>query len=125
VLAYSSSDLHGRLVRPCDVLYVGVSHRGLFQRLHEFEASANGKGGHSAGTRFFHCHLKGKAYEVASTEPNAKRLYYAMISVNAVYRKPLRAPDDLKRLGVAAQLEWYAIARVKEATGKEPGLNVK
>lgn len=122
LLAYSDKPLLGKQVEPSDVYYVGVSHHGVRARLHQFVQGLEDGGHHSGAKHFYIQHGETPFSELNKA---GHCFFVATVSVPAIYLKARRGADDLKRLGVAAQLEWYALARIKEATGSEPPLNVK
>jgi len=134
VLAYSHSDLQRKVVRERDIFYVGMACEGLLDtRLRQFRDGI-GRGGrltlregvaagvlHSAAARFRRVWLRGKPYD-----PKAPtRLYFACVALDSETAKPWRTPNDLRNLGKVVELEYAAIARVKNAIGHEPLLNSK
>jgi hypothetical protein len=55
-----------------------------------------------------------------------KHFYVAAITIPCEVKKSKRGPEDLRKMGDVACLEYYALARVKEEKqGWEPELNVK
>ncbi len=122
LIAYSSSKLEGKQVRESDVFYVGMSNSSLIGRLNQFVAGLENGGHHSGAKRFFN--------EYALRSPYTKlrrrrRFFVAAIGVPCVVNKQRRIPDDLRKMGEVARLEYYALARVREATRSEPELNKK
>lgn len=134
VLAYSSLDLRGKIVRGKDIFYVGMACEGLVAaRLRHFRHGIGHQKRltlrigvapgilHSAAARFRRIWLRGATYDPEA----AARLYFACVIMDSETAKPWRTPDDLHNLGKVVALEYAAMARVKAAVGHEPLLNSK
>jgi hypothetical protein len=117
-------DLTGDPVTEDEIFYVGVSHRGVRDRLREFTDGLEDGGHHSAAARFFDMVAKRTPY---SSFPQRNPFFVASISVPCTSLKAARSPMDLRKMGVVAQLEWYVLARVRERAKakREPWLNKK
>jgi len=118
LVAFSERDLQGEPARESEVYYIGMSHAGISKRLNQFIRGLKNGHGHCGAVRHFQKH---GPYDNANNDP--RRFFVTSVPVPARVVKGERTPDDLRRLGIAAALEWYALARVKEKTGKEPCLN--
>jgi hypothetical protein len=70
--------------------------------------------------RFYREHCGGKPFGQLKTR---KRLYVAGLTIGCEGDKVDAMPDDLRLMGHVACLEYYAIARIAEKTGKKPALN--
>jgi hypothetical protein len=107
--------LVGKTVKLGDVDYVGMSNNGhgVGRRLHQFLRAIEGKGAHSAGNRVF----------AAGYRPDKKFLFVAHPIV-CCSSKANATPDDFRKMGNVACLEYYAIAHILEQTGAVPSLNV-
>jgi hypothetical protein len=124
VLAYSNLRLDGKHVKEREIFYVGVSHAGVKGRLKQFITGLEDGGHHSGAKRFFFDPECGKELPYSKLAKK-KSFFVSSISVPCTYSKKVRKPLDLRKLGVVAELEWYALARVKEKVGSEPWLNKK
>ena len=122
VLAFADSKLRGKRVAHEDVWYVGMTNEGgLGSRLGQFVRAANGKAGHSAGSRFRKLWLKKQKQKSI----RAMRPVYACCQVKCETEKPWRSTSDLQLMGNVAALEYDVLASIKRKTGFEPVLNKK
>ncbi len=121
VLAFTSRDVLGQRVDERDVFYVGMSHAGVKQRLKQFIVGLEDGGHHSGAKTFFT-----KADRVPYSKLRSrKKFFVASVSIPCRVKKNHRKPEDLKKMGVVAALEWYVLARIKGKIGREPDLNKK
>jgi hypothetical protein len=122
LLAYSTRNLNGKRIKETDVLYVGMSNAagGVRSRLRNFRDGIEKNNSHSAARRFYREYLKNRPW---TTAKNRKTFYYVALSVECVSDKGRVAATDLRELGHIACLEFYAVARVREKTGRAPPLN--
>lgn len=122
-LAYSGDDLRNERVQEKHVYYVGMSsHAGVKSRLKQFIKGLEDGGHHSGAKRFFN--------EVANRVPytrykDKQTFYVAAACVPCVSLKAKRTPLDLKKMGVVVAAEQNVLARIRQKTGHEPGLNKK
>jgi len=123
-LAYTVKNLAGQTVKPKNVFYVGMSNasQGLKQRLNQFHRGIRKGDSHSGAMRFFKNYLKGIPYDNATSR---KKFWIAYLSLDCVVIKDRRTPIDLRAMGKVSCLEYFVLARVKQATRKEPDLNLK
>src|SRR5207245_2063624 len=122
LLAFRNPKLRGKRVYPQDIWYVGMTNEGgLGNRLGQFVQAAEGRTGHSAGTRFCQIWLKRDRQE------NFKAMVplYAYVAVPCETEKPWRSVNDLRNMGRVAALEYNVLAEIKRRTGFEPVLNKK
>jgi hypothetical protein len=125
LLAFTPKNLEGRKLNLVDVFYVGMSNarRGVDGRLKKFADAIEGKPAkHVAGKRFFKKWCKGIPY---SQLPCDKQFFVTGIPVPCQVKKAKRGPEDLRKMGTVAALEYYVLAAAKEKTGSEPRLNRK
>jgi hypothetical protein len=123
LLAYSARPrFQGSAIKPTDVFYVGMSNAagGVRQRLKQFKAGIEKNGLYSGAMRFYREYGGGKPF---AGRQGGKRLYFAALTFECVSDKGLAKPDDLRLMGHICCIEYYAIARVAEQTGKNPPLN--
>ncbi len=122
LLAFGNRKLKGKRVAPEDIWYVGMTNEGgLGNRLSQFVQAANGRTGHSAGSRFRKIWLKRQKQE---------KLYamvpvYTYVAVPCETEKPWRSVKDLRNMGKVAALEYEVLAEIKRRTWFEPVLNKK
>jgi hypothetical protein len=119
-LACTPNRLEGKRVTTEDIFYVGMSnHAGVNKRLRQFLDAADGKGGHSAGTRYYKKYKRHGIYRRAS-------FYVATVSYSSCeMAKRRRTPNELRKMGIVAALEMFVMARVKKETRCEPELNLQ
>ena len=125
LLAFTLEHLAGQKIKLCDVFYVGMSNarRGVNGRLKKFADAIEGKPAkHVAGKRFFKNWCKGITY---SQLPCDKQFFVTGIPVPCQVKKAERGPEDLRKMGNVAALEYYVLAAVEEKTGSEPRSNKK
>jgi hypothetical protein len=116
-------DLDGEPVAAREVLYVGMSnHATLAARLRQFLEGIEHRSGHSAGQRFGSDPEWRHSLSRAGSKLGG-RLYFASGRVPCITRKGKRKGRDLKKMGVIAAAEQFALARVLEKVGREPRLN--
>jgi hypothetical protein len=121
VIAYSKEDLVGSRVREEAVFYVGMSnHAGLRSRLGQFLQGLEDGGHHSGAKRFFNKLARRTPYSRLSLRKN---FLFACAPVPCETTKRERTPLDLRKMGVVAAAELYALARIRHRTGREPELN--
>jgi hypothetical protein len=120
VLACTPKSLEGKRVTTEDIFYVGMSnHAGVNKRLRQFLDAADGKGGHSAGTRYYKKYKRHGIYREAT-------IYVATVSYSSCEMgKRRRTPNELQKMGIVAALEMFVMARVKKETRCEPELNLQ
>ena len=124
LLAYSNEDLEGKSVDLKDVFYVGMSnsHGGVRQRLKRFLYGIENDTSHSAARRFY----KEYAESVPFSQMKGRKTFYSVsMSVRCVVNKETRTPDDLRKMGDVAALEYYVLAHIKDNLNREPKLNKK
>lgn len=123
-LAYTDENLNGEKIRLDQIFYIGMSNSrgGIEQRIYQFLNAIEGRGGHSAGNRFFVEYCGKESY---SKVKQKKRFYFSYLAVPCEVRKTHRQGNDLRKMGEVARFEYCAIAHVKDSTGKEPDLNKK
>lgn len=121
-LAYTEKDLTGDRVTEDTIFYVGMSHASIRNRLRQFTNGLEDGRHHSGAGRFFHDFANHRPY---SSLEKPKRFFVSFISVPCVCIKAKRSPEDLRKLGVVAQLEWYVLARIRAKINREPVLNKK
>ena len=122
LLAYSKRNLKQTKIREEDVLYVGMSNAqgGVRSRLLQFRTGVERYGTHSGAMRFF------REYQNSVPHSQLKRpdsFFYAALSIQCASEKGSLTAADLRSLGHVACLEYYAIARIREKTGRPPPLN--
>lgn len=124
LLAYSDKDLEGKNVELKDVFYVGMSNSrgGVRQRLRQFLHGIENDALHSAARRFYKEYAEGVPF---SRIKRRKTFYCVSASVRCVVNKETRTPDDLRKMGDIAALEYYALAYIKDKLNHEPELNKK
>lgn len=114
----TNRDLAGKAVRNQEICYIGMSnHAGVKKRLKQFLSSAEGRPGHSGGTRFFGLHGR--------YNPDKRPIFVTWLSIRCETRKEHRTAQDLLIMGAVADLEQCALARVKQALHCEPDLNAQ
>jgi hypothetical protein len=123
LLAYAARDLEGQKVKIDDVYYVGMSNsaHGVRARLKQFKSALERGVGHSAGNHCFQRN-KDKPFLKLGTK---KKFYFVALCLECANPKPSAQPDDFRKMGHVACLEYYAIAhvRARSATKKVPPLN--
>jgi hypothetical protein len=122
LLAFTSRKVAGSRVKPNQVLYAGMSNSagGVRARLKQFIKGVENNGLHSGAMRFFREYCGGKPFSQLKTR---KRFYVASLTIECKSDKVDAMPDDLRVMGHVACLEYYAIARIAQKTGKKPALN--
>ena len=122
MLAYTKSKLRGKLIKENDVLYVGMSNSqgGIRTRLKGFGDGLETYGIHSGAKRFYREYQNGRPF---SKLKDQGRFFYATLTIDCISEKSKLQPSDLRELGHVACLEYYAIARIKQKTGRMPTLN--
>jgi hypothetical protein len=123
LLAYDARDLAGQKVKIDDVYYVGMSNSagGVRARLKQFKSALERGYGHSGGNHFFITHKKRPFSKLRAS----KRFYFTALCLQCRSLKTSARPDDFRKMGHVACLEYYAIAHVlaKSASKKVPPLN--
>lgn len=122
ILAYSPKNLGGKAIKLADIFYVGRSNAlgGVKSRLREFlRGIENGKS-HSAAIRFFKVYARGVPF---SKLKRRNKFLVASISLPCAVAKTQRTPDDLRKMGLVAKLEYDVLAHIKDVRGREPKLN--
>ncbi|MBI5649335.1 MAG: hypothetical protein HZC40_02635 [Chloroflexi bacterium] len=124
LLAYSNEDMAGRKINLEDIFYVGMSNArgGVKSRLGQFLDGIETGKSHSGAMRFFKTYLEERPFSRAKT---GKRFFVAITTFPCVVEKSKRTAKDLRKMGDVARLEYYVIAYIKEALGREPELNKK
>lgn len=124
LLAYTDKDLEGKGIELADIFYVGMSNSrgGVRQRLKQFIRGIEKGASHSAGIRFLKEHANGIPF---SRMKSRKTFFVVSISIPCVVDKARRTPEDLRKMGGVARLEYYVLAHIKEALKREPKLNKK
>lgn len=124
VLAYSDQDLEGKPINPRDIFYVGMSNSqgGVRQRLGQFLRAIEMGTGHSGGNRFYAEYAHDRPF---SELENRKTFFVAVVTIPCDVDKKDRTPADLRAMGDVAALEYYVLAHIREALGREPELNKK
>jgi hypothetical protein len=125
LLAFGQKYLQGKDIDLSDVFYVGMSNArgGLNQRLRQFADAIEARNGkHSAGTRFLKKWCNGTPYSKLALR---ERFYVTAITIPCQVKKKKREPENLRTMGDVAALEYYVLAKVKEASNREPQLNKK
>jgi hypothetical protein len=122
LLAFASERFAGETIKPDQVLYVGMSNSagGVRSRLKQFIKGIERNGYHSGAMRFYREQCKGEPFAKLKTR---KRLYVAALTIECEGDKVDAEPTDLRLMGHVACLEYYAIARIAQKTGKKPALN--
>jgi len=122
--AYTEKKLEGEKAKPADIFYVGMSNskKGLKGRINSFNRGIRKGDSHSGAIRFFKNYLKRKSYYKVKSQ---KKLWIAHLPLDCKVIKDRRTPKDLRTMGKVACLEYFVLARVKDATGYEPDLNLK
>jgi hypothetical protein len=120
-IAYSNENLEGRHVRKEDIFYIGMSnHASVRSRLNRFRQVLEKGRGHAGAKRFRKERAGGTPY--SRLEPGTD-FFVAWALVPCETKKKRRTPKDLRKMGVVAAVEMYALARVLHKTGREPELN--
>jgi hypothetical protein len=122
VLAYSDENLEGEQVKEEKIFYVGMSHAGIRQRLRQFIKGIEDGKHHSGAGRFFKVYADHVPY---SQLPNKRAFFVASVAIPCVVNKRERTPEDLRRMGEVARLEFLVLAHIKEKLHTEPELNKK
>jgi hypothetical protein len=125
LLAFAQKNLERQKINLCDVFYVGMSNarRGVNGRLKQFVNAIEGKSDkHAAGKRFFKEWCNGTPYSQLACN---KQFYVTGITVPCQVEKGKRAPEDLRKMGEVAALEYYVLAAIKGEPSSEPRLNRK
>jgi hypothetical protein len=119
ILAFSERALAGKQIKVSDVFYIGMStaRLGVQQRLRQFKAGIERNCCHSGAMRFYREHANDRPF----SKLQGDRGFYAAALVTQCERQ---SPADWRHMGHVACLEYYAIARVLEKTGKVPPLNL-
>jgi hypothetical protein len=114
--------MQGKCVLPRDVFYVGMTNSagGLRARLAQFQRAIAGNHGHRSGDRFFRICAKSKPFSRIQTR---HRFFYATLPVSCESRKANATPEDFRKMGDVARLEYEAVACVLEKVGRLPKLN--
>jgi hypothetical protein len=121
MLAYSAvPGIKGSVVKARDVLGMSNAAGGVGSRLKQFKAGIEKYGVHSGAMRFYREYGGGKPF---SGTKSGKRVYFVALTFECESNKSLAKPDDLRLMGQINCLEYYAIARLGEHTGKNPALN--
>ncbi|QWG16134.1 hypothetical protein KMZ68_13880 [Bradyrhizobium sediminis] len=122
LLAFTSEKIAGETVKPDQVLYAGMSNSagGVRARLKQFIKGIEKNDFHSGAMRFYREYCGGKPFSQLRTR---RRLYVAALAIECKSDKVDAQPDDLRLMGHVACLEYYAIARIAQKTGKKPALN--
>lgn len=122
LLAFTAADLEGRPVDAHEVFYVGMSNSagGVRQRLKQFKTGIEVNDLHSGAMRFYRDYCHDKPFSAAN---NGQRLFFAALTIQCESNKSAATPDDMRQMGHVGCLEYYAIARVAEQTGRNPPLN--
>lgn len=97
------------------IAYVGMSNAqgGLGSRLKQFSDTIFGKTGHGGAERFRHKH--------ADPDTLVQQLYVSVRVIACDVRSNL--PDDLRKMGEVAQLEYRCLAEYRERFGMLPEFN--
>ncbi len=123
LLAYDARALEGQRVRVDDIYYVGMSNSagGVRARLKQFKSALEKGGRHSGGN---HCYKQNKQTPFSEL-PTRKKFYFTAWCLRCDSLKRRAKPDDFRKMGMIACLEYYAIAHVlaKSTTKKVPPLN--
>jgi hypothetical protein len=122
LLAFTSEKIAGASVKPNQVLYAGMSNSagGVRARLKQFIKGIEQNDFHSGAMRFYREHCGARPFSQLKTR---KRIYFATLTIECESDKFDARPDDLRLMGHVACLEYYAIARIAQKTGKKPALN--
>jgi hypothetical protein len=111
VLAITDEDLEGQRVQLSQVCYVGMSNskKGLKGRWGQFARAVKGKSGlHSGGDTIFN--------DIGSYEDWNRQLFVAACPV--VCNVGSSSPEDLRKMGIVAYLEYEALAQFVEGNSK-------
>ncbi len=124
LLAYSSKKLNGTKIKLADIFYVGMSCSlgGVKSRLLQFQRGIEYGKSHSAAIRFFKVHAGSVPY---SQLKRRNEFFVASISIPCKVGKANRTPEDLRKMGMIAKLEYDVLAHIKAKREREPWLNKK
>ncbi len=127
LLAYTDRDLDLQPIELHDIFYVGMSNSdgGVRERLKSFINGIEKYRSHSGGKRFYETYAHRQSFSVFAQTNGGKQFYVASVSIPCQVIKTQRSPDDLRRMGDVAQLEYYVLAYIKDKVGSEPELNKK
>ena len=122
MIAYTKTELKGKPIRENDVLYVGMStaQGGVRTRLKQFGDGLETYGIHSGAKRFYREYQNNLPF---SRLRDQSTFFYTALAINCISDKSMLQPGDLRELGHIVCLEYYAIARIKQKTGRTPPLN--
>jgi len=123
LLAYTAKDIAGQKIRIDDVYYVGMSNSagGVRARLRQFKSALEKGCGHSAGN---HCFAQNRSRAFSGLR-GKKAFFFTSLCVPCSGLKSSGTPEDFRKMGFVACLEYYAIAHVLAhgAARKVPPLN--
>jgi hypothetical protein len=127
VLAYSDKDLEDQPIELVDIFYVGMSNSdgGVQERLKGFINGIEKYRSHSGGKRFYKLYAQAQPFSIFSQNNGGKQFFVASVSIPCQVTKVKRTPDDLRKMGEVARLEYYVLAHIKSILGTEPALNKK
>lgn len=116
-LAITTKNLEGTKPKWCDVVYIGMTNSkgGLASRWQQFANSINGKEGHSGGKTIF--------ADLGNYKKWRKNLYVSAMGINC--NVATQKPDDYKKMGWIAFLEYDAFAEYAKTIGGHPKYNKK
>lgn len=124
LLAFTDRNLEGKIVKPSDIFYVGMSNarKGLISRVQQFINGIEKNGSHSAGMRFYKENSNGIAFSKCN---HLEKFYIVSSTFKCDVNKLTRTPKDLRIMGDICRLEYYLLAHIKELANAEPILNKK
>jgi hypothetical protein len=117
LLAITTKDLEGTKPKWTDVVYIGrtTSKGGLTSRWQQFASSTRGKGGHSGGYTIYE-HL-------GHYKKWRKTLYVSAMGIKCDVTS--QKPNDYRKMGWIAFLEYDAFAKYARAVGGHPKYNTQ
>ena len=121
-IAITEKDLDDKPFDWEEVVYIGMSNsrKGLEDRWNFLDCAIKNKpnGHHSGGIRIYN--------SLGHYEKWNKKMFVAAYAVFCNSNKDNnRTPEDLRKMGQVAYLEFEALAQYKEKTGQEPKYNKK
>lgn len=120
-IAIKGINLAGKSLDYNDVIYIGMtnSQGGIKSRLKQFDNSIRGNPGHSGGRSVYYGnnYCEGLGEYNQDWGNNRIKPFVAIMPIECDTVN--RTPNDLRKMGIVACLEYIAFARYKEVTGDE------
>lgn len=114
-LSLSNLSLAGEVPEWQQVSYIGMTNAkgGLASRWRQFDRAVRGKGGHSGGNTIF--------ADKGHRDDWEEDLFVTGMPVECDVDRA--SPEDLRRMGWVAYLEYESFAEYRAATGEKPPFN--